>query len=151
MNFEVLKRLKNRTIIEATRLRKLVPSRAIQRELNSTNSKIPRRLASATTFRKDFTVEQLPTQVVGDIVEEYEIGEARVTIADESGHGRYIISEPRLTEVEESFYSILMHSLYFSMDPIPNLQDPARYIENYIWQAAEEKGIVDQVKRSYPK
>ncbi|MDG6907324.1 MAG: type II/IV secretion system ATPase subunit [Nitrososphaerota archaeon] len=121
-----------------------------QASLQQQSSK--KKVQSVGTAIQTFHVDQLPTTMLGEIIDEYKIGEeARVTIADEGGHARYIISEPQLTEEEEDVYSLIMNSLYFSMDPIPNLEDPARYIENYIWQAAEEKGIVDQVRKAYPK
>ena len=51
-----------------------------------------KKVQTAATAIQTFHVDQLPTTVLGEIIDEYRIGEeARITIADEGGHARYII------------------------------------------------------------
>jgi flagellar protein FlaI len=104
--------------------------------------------ASASQFR----IEQLPVQFTGTVLAEYDVGLDHIYIVDENGSGKYIISEPSLTEDERRTYSFIMNDLYSSLPGSMEMEaDPVQYIEKHIWEVSERLGIVDQVKEAYPK
>ena len=46
---------------------------------------------------------------------------------------------------------MVVESLYYYLRPTPEVQEQTAQIENYIWEAGEELGILEEVKRSYQK
>ena len=75
------------------------PKAEMQQQASLQQQPSRKKVQTVATAIQTFRVDQLPTTVLGEIIDEYKIGEeARVTIADEGGHARYIISEPQLTE-----------------------------------------------------
>lgn len=98
-----------------------------------------------------FRVEPLAAVVTGEILDQYVVDQAAVYIIDQDGVGRYVIVEPNLSEDEKHLYSLLMESLNFSLKPVTHIDDPLRYVESYIWEAAEDIGVTEQVEQSYSK
>ncbi|MEM1792639.1 MAG: type II/IV secretion system ATPase subunit [Thermofilaceae archaeon] len=98
-----------------------------------------------------FKAEPLVAVFKGDVKEKYVVDQALVLIVDEDGKGFYLISEPELTLEEQRVYSLLMENLYFSMRPVTRIEDPMKYVEGFIWDAAEELGIVERVEKSFQK
>lgn len=100
-----------------------------------------------------FRAEPLVSVIGGEILDQYPVDQAVVYVVEEGEHGRgrYIVSEPSLSEEEHRIYSIIMESLFFSLKPVAKIDDPIKYVEGYIWEAAEELGLVDQVEKAYPK
>lgn len=98
-----------------------------------------------------FRAEPLAIAVQGEVLEKYSIDQAVVAIADVDGRGMYLISEPELTAEEQRVYSLLMEYLYFSLKPAAKIEDPMKYVEGFIWEAAEDLGIVKQVQDSFHK
>jgi len=84
-------------------------------------------------------------------LKKYRIDQAVVHIVENEGKGYYIIGEPRISPEEMQVYSLLMENLYFSLKPIAKIDDPMKYLETFIWETAEEIGIVEQVKKSFKK
>ena len=95
-----------------------------------------------------FRTRPLTAAVLGAIIDEYDVGNAHVMIADSGERRVYLIQEPPLSEAEQGLYSLLMESLYYSLKPIET-EDPAAYVDQFIWQAAEDLGAVEEVKKSY--
>jgi len=110
-----------------------------------------KRKAHAPTAKIAFRLMPLIAVVRGNVIDKYNVGQASVLIVDEGGRGRYIISEPEMSEEEQSIYSLLMEYLYYSLKPAVAVDDPGRYVEKYIWDAAGDLGIVDAVSRSFQK
>ncbi|MGC9069290.1 MAG: type II/IV secretion system ATPase subunit [Thermoprotei archaeon] len=110
-------------------------------------SRDKRKVVPRVTFR----LVPLVAVVQGVVVDRYSVGQASVLIVDENGKGRYIISEPEMSEEEQSIYSLLMEYLYYSLKPVATVEDPGKYVEKYIWDAASDLGIVDAVSRSFQK
>ena len=79
------------------------------------------------------------------------VDQATIFLVDKEGRGFYIIGEPSLAPDELRIYSLLMENLYFTLKPVAKLEDPMKYIESFIWDAAEELGIVEAVRNSFPK
>lgn len=98
-----------------------------------------------------FRAEPLVAAFKGEVREKYQVDQALVFIVDEGGRGFYLISEPELTVEEQRIYSLLMENLYFSMKPAAKIEDPMQYVEGFIWDAAEELGILNSVERSFQK
>ena len=95
-----------------------------------------------------FRTRPLTAAVLGTIIDEYDVGMAHVMIVDSGEKHVYLIQEPPLSEADQGLYSLLMESLYYSLKPIET-EDPAAYLDQFIWQAAEDLGAVEEVKRSY--
>lgn len=98
-----------------------------------------------------FKVEPLIAATKGEVLEQYQVDMARVFIVNENGRGKYLIQEPNLDEKELEIYNLLMEKLYFSMKPIKHVKNPVKYVEDYIWTAAEESGIIKEVEKSFQK
>lgn len=70
-----------------------------------------------------------------DILEEYMVGESRVSITND---GKYIINEPQVNQTLQSLYEKLMEALFLSLKPLADVKDPLKYMEEYIYREAEE-------------
>lgn len=105
----------------------------------------------AQTVDLRFRVEPLAAVVQGDVLDKYVIDQATVFIVNRDGRGLYVISEPQLSLEEQRLYSLLMENLYYSLKPVARLQEPLKYVEGFIWEAAEELGIVEAVQKSFQK
>jgi len=84
----------------------------------------------------------------GRILEQYDIDQARVVIADENGKGRYIVAEPTLTPQEKSIYRVVMENVFYGMGPriAPGETFSPKYIEGAVWDAARDLGLLDEVR-----
>ncbi|MEM2187984.1 MAG: type II/IV secretion system ATPase subunit [Nitrososphaerota archaeon] len=98
-----------------------------------------------------FRAVPLVAVIQGEILGKYTVDQAAVFIVDREGRGLYLISEPELTPEEQRVYSLLMEHLYFSMKPVYKIEDPMKYVESFIWEAAEDLGIVEAVQTSFQK
>jgi len=98
-----------------------------------------------------FRAEPLVAALRGEVLDRYSVDQAAVFIADSDGRGLYLVSEPELTAEEQRIYSLLMESLYYSMKPAVRVEDPMKYVEGFIWESAEDLGIVDAVQKSFQK
>ena len=105
----------------------------------------------AKTAEVRFKAEPLAATVQGEVIEKYPIDQAMVFIVDQGGRGFYLVSEPELTVEEQRIYNLLMEYLYFSLKPVAKVEDPMSYVEGFIWDAAEDLGIVGEVQRSFQK
>ncbi|MDG7040755.1 MAG: type II/IV secretion system ATPase subunit [Nitrososphaerota archaeon] len=95
-----------------------------------------------------FRTRPLTAVVLGTIIDEYDVGMAHVVVSDSGEKHTYSVQEPPLSETEQDLYSLLMESLYYSLKPIET-EDPTAYVDQFIWQAAEDLGAVEEVKISY--
>jgi type IV secretory pathway ATPase VirB11/archaellum biosynthesis ATPase/intein/homing endonuclease len=99
-----------------------------------------------------FHAEPLLAVVEGDIIDKYMIDQAAVFIVDRHGKGYYLIQEPPLTEEEQRIYSLLMENLFYSLLPTIKLpEDPIKYVESFIYEVAEDLGILELVHKSFSK
>jgi len=105
----------------------------------------------AKTAEVRFKAEPLVATVQGEVIEKYPVDQAMVFIVDQGGRGFYLVSEPELTVDEQRIYNLLMEYLYFSLKPVAKVEDPMSYVEGFIWDAAEDLGIVDEVQRGFQK
>ncbi|MEM3442078.1 MAG: hypothetical protein QXV09_07330 [Candidatus Bathyarchaeia archaeon] len=79
------------------------------------------------------------------------LDQAAVFVVDECGRGLYVVSESSLTLEEQRVYSLLMENLYFSLKPLAKMDDPLKYVEQFIWKSAEDLGLMSQVQASFRK
>jgi len=98
-----------------------------------------------------FSVEPLTAIFQGDVIDKYKVDQANVYIVEEEGKGFYIVGEPELSSEEMRIYNLLMENLYFSVKPLVKTQDPMKYLESFIWETAEDLGMVDQIQKSFKK
>jgi flagellar protein FlaI len=102
-----------------------------------------------------FRAEPLVAVVSGEILDKYAVEQAAVYVVldenDGGGKARYVVTEPTLDEEEQRVYSHIMEGLYFSLKPIAKTEDPLQYIEGYIWEVAENLGLVQQLEKAYQK
>lgn len=96
----------------------------------------------------EFVVEELPRQIEGEVVDEYDVGKAHVVIADDNGKGKYIVVEPELTDIDRTTYSIVMENLYYSLGGVEYVDDPAQYIRTFMERAAQELALTEELKAS---
>lgn len=101
--------------------------------------------------RLRFKVEPLTSVFQGEVLDKYRVDQATVYIVESEGRGLYVVGEPEITPEEMQVYSLLMENLYFSLKPIAKMEDPMKYLETFIWETAEDVGIVDQVQKSFQK
>ncbi|BBE42420.1 type II/IV secretion system ATPase subunit [Conexivisphaera calida] len=90
------------------------------------------------------------TAVPGRALEEYDLGDAHVIIADDGEKYLYLVEEPALTDRDQELYALIMESLYYSLRPVET-QDLMAHIDSFVWQVAEDLGIVDDVKEAWPR
>jgi type IV secretory pathway ATPase VirB11/archaellum biosynthesis ATPase/intein/homing endonuclease len=98
-----------------------------------------------------FKAEPLTATFQGEVLEKYSVDQAVVFIVDQNGRGFYLVSEPELTADEQRIYNLLMEYLYFSLKPVARVEDPMSYVEGFIWDAAEDLGMVGEVQRGFQK
>ena len=98
-----------------------------------------------------FKAEPLVATFQGEALEKYPVESAYVFVADQEGRGLYLVAEPELTLEEQRLYSLLMESLYYSMKPAAKVEDPMKYVEGFVWESAEDLGIVEPVQKSFQK
>lgn len=103
------------------------------------------------TSRLRFKVEPLRAVFQGRVLERYRVDQATVHVVEREGRGLYIIGEPELTAEEMQAYNLLMENLYYSLKPIVKMDDPMKYLETFIWETAEDVGVIDQVQRCFGK
>ncbi len=96
----------------------------------------------------EFRTKILAAAVAGNIIEEYDVGMAHIIIADNGEKNMYLIQEPPLTEEEQELYALIMESLYYSLHPVET-EKMESYVDQFIWQAAEDLAAVEEVKKSY--
>ncbi|MEM3186502.1 MAG: hypothetical protein QXQ39_07485 [Conexivisphaerales archaeon] len=53
-----------------------------------------------------------------------------------------------MTEEEQELYALIMESLYYSLHPVET-EKMESYVDQFIWQAAEDLAAVEEVKKSY--
>ena len=95
-----------------------------------------------------FKVAALSAEGDVDVIDSYKVGRARVFV---TGDGRYLVSEPPITEAGHTVYEQLMRRLFLSLLPLQQQRDPVSYLERHIWLEAHRQGIVDDVKRNFPE
>jgi len=98
-----------------------------------------------------FKAEPLVATFQGEVLDKYPVESAYVFVADQEGKGLYLVAEPELTPEEQRLYSLLMESLYYSLKPTAKIEDPMKYVEGFIWEAAEDLGVVEPVQKCFPK
>jgi type IV secretory pathway ATPase VirB11/archaellum biosynthesis ATPase/intein/homing endonuclease len=111
----------------------------------------PRKKEKVAVEELAFRVEPLVAAFQGEVLAKYPIEQAVVFVGDRDGRGLYMVSEPELTPEEQRLYSLLMESLYYSLRPAAKIEDPMRYVESFIWESAEDLGVVEQVQKSFQK
>lgn len=100
----------------------------------------------------EFGTESLAAKVSGTEIESYPVGQAQVFISREGDKAYYGISEPSLNGREMAVYRDLLQNFYFSLDPeVAAAEKPMKYLEGAIWDAAEELGMLDEVREKFPK
>ena len=111
------------------------------------------------TPRPWFEIESLTTEVVPSktlrILESYPVDQATVTIVDDAGRGRYLVSEPPLTQKERAVYRRLLVNIFYgrepSYEPSLKIKNPLEYVEGALWDSARSLGMLDKVKAAAPK
>ncbi|MGD6805852.1 MAG: type II/IV secretion system ATPase subunit [Candidatus Bathyarchaeia archaeon] len=98
-----------------------------------------------------FKAEPLIAAFQGEILNKYTVDQATVFIVDQDGKGLYIVSEPEMNPEEQRVYSLLMENLFFTLKPLTKMEDPLKYVEGFMWDAAQELGIVGEVQKSFQK
>lgn len=111
----------------------------------------PKKKGEAAVTDLRFRTEPLAAVFQGELLSKYLVGQATVFIVDQEGKGLYLVGEPGLTMGEQQVYSLLMENLYFTLKPIDKMDDPLKYVEGFMWDAAEELGVVEAVQRSFKK
>ncbi len=96
-----------------------------------------------------FTLLTAPFALVGEVVKDYEVGEARVFVTVAGERHYYFVKEPELDQQEREVYSELMEAIYYSFRPSGENQISA--LENFIWKASEDLEIIERFKASYSK
>ena len=99
----------------------------------------------------EYRVRPITVSIIpGSPLEEYDVGEAHVVIADDGERFLYLVEEPALNERDQELYGMIMEALYYSMRPVET-RDLMAHIDGFVWQAAEDLGIVEEVKGSWPR
>ncbi|MGI0058619.1 MAG: ATPase, T2SS/T4P/T4SS family, partial [Nitrosotalea sp.] len=93
----------------------------------------------------DANIEQV------NIIDHYTVNQAEVFI---TSTGEYLIKEPHLEQNEFQIYEKIMDHLMNSLpflDKLETEEERIHHLEKYIWQDAQEKGIVNQVSKFYDR
>jgi flagellar protein FlaI len=99
-----------------------------------------------------FRAEPLLSVIDGEIIDKYMVDQAAVYVVDRQGKGYYLVQEPPLTEEEQRIYSLLMENLFYSLLPTIKLpEDPLKYVESFIYEVAEDLGLLEVVHKSFSK
>jgi len=122
----------------------------IKERLRSLFQVTPKTKIEAT--RPRFRAEPLVAVIEGEVLDKYTIDQAVVFIVDRDGRGYYLVHEPPLNEEEQRIYGLLMENLYYSLRPTTIIpEDPLKYVEGFIYEVAEELGMLEQIQRSFRK
>ena len=115
--------------------------------------KLPKISKTDKTFIKDlrFKAEPLAAAFQGEILDKYMVDQATVFVVDQDGKGLYLVNEPEMNSEEQRVYSLLMENLFFTLKPIAKMDDPLKYVEGFMWDAAQELGVVEAVQKSFQK
>jgi len=115
-------------------------------KLNPIHSLRPKRAAP------ELVIESLSARVHGRQLAQYPVGPAEVFISHDGEAGYYEISEPSLSEREKRVYRDLFESFIYALEPeAVETEDPAKFVEGAIWKAAEDLGLLEEVRRSFTK
>lgn len=97
---------------------------------------------------RKFRAEPLAAAVQGKILEQYKIDQALVLIVNQGGKGLYLVKEPELRPKEQETYSRLMENLWYGLRPVgvAKVGDKMKYVEGFVWDAAQNLGIMDEVQ-----
>jgi flagellar protein FlaI len=97
-------------------------------------------------------VESLSAAVRGRELARYSVGPAEVFVFFDGRTGYYEVSEPGLSEREREVLRNLFDYFIYVIEPeAVEAEDPTRYVEGAIWRAAEELGLLEEVRRGFAK
>ena len=85
------------------------------------------------------------------IIDHYLVDQAEVFI---TSTGKYLIKEPYLEQSEFQIYEKIMNNLLNSLpflDKLETEEERIHHLEKYIWQDANDNGIVNQVSKIYDR
>ena len=100
----------------------------------------------------ELAVESLSARVHGRLLTQYPVGPAEVFISHDGETGHYEVSEPDLSERERKVYRDLFESFIYALEPeAVEAEDPTKFVEGAIWKAAEDLGLLEEVRRSFAK
>ena len=106
----------------------------------------PKRTAAPEYKTQVISAEVIP----GRVLEEYEVGAARVVVADDGRRFLYLVQEPPLSARDQEVYGLLMEALYYSLRPSDS-RDVAAALDSFAWAAAEDLGVAEELKASWPR
>jgi flagellar protein FlaI len=112
---------------------------------------IPKTMQKNVETNLRFRAEPLVAAFQGEILDKYQVDQATVFVIDQQGKGLYTVSEPELNPEEQRIYSLLMENLFFTLKPLVKIEDSLKYVEGFMWDAAEELGVVEAVQKSFQK
>jgi hypothetical protein len=112
---------------------------------------IPKTMQKNVDTNLRFIAEPLVAAFQGEILDKYLVDQATVFVIDQEGKGLYTVSEPELNSEEQRIYSLLMENLFFTLKPLVKIEDSLKYVEGFMWDAAEELGVVEAVQKSFQK
>lgn len=124
--------------------------RKLLSKLNPLNVLIPKRPAE---YRPWLAAHPIVAVVKGKVLSQYSVGGevgATVTIVESGGRGHYLVSEPKLSQEEQRMYYELMQHLLYTLTESEVGLTPG-YVEGAMWAAAEELGLVWELKHSAAK
>jgi len=128
---------------------KIFPSGRLKEILAKVN---PLRPLQPKSMLPEYVVESLSGRVYGKKLAQYPVGPAEVFVSYDGRIGHYEVSEPALSEREKEVYRDLFENFIYALEPeaVEN-KDVTKYIEGAIWRAAEELGLLDEVRKSFAK
>jgi len=106
----------------------------------------PKRAAAPEYRTRVISIEVIP----GRVLEEYEVGAARVVIADDGRRFLYLVQEPPLSARDQEVYGLIMEALYYALRPTDS-KDVAAALDSFAWAAAEDLGVAEDLKASWPR
>ncbi len=105
-----------------------------------------------SSMLSEFAVESLSARVHGKRLVQYAVGPAEVFVSHDGKAGYYEVSEPGLSEREKEIHRDLFENFIYALEPeAMEDKDVTKYIEGAIWRAAEELGLLDEVRKGFAK
>jgi flagellar protein FlaI len=100
----------------------------------------------------ELAVESLSARVHGRLLTQYPVGPAEVFISHDGEVGYYEVSEPDLSGWERRVYRDLFESFVYALEPeAVEAEDPAKFVEGAIWKAAEDLGLLEELRKNFAK
>jgi flagellar protein FlaI len=93
-----------------------------------------------------FELDDIHGTPAGVLLEEYNIGAAKISITNDNGVGRYTINEPPITDKQREILGRLIDQAYKEVG-FKEIRDPLSFLQSKMTEIAVRFGVANEVKK----